>query len=308
MPVPSTILMIRPAAFGYNAETAVNNHFQHEEKIDVSTLQQRALSEFDNMVLVLKKNNIRVITIEDTKEPPKPDAIFPNNWLSTSPGGVLSIFPLYASSRRPEKRDDIIQWLAKHFKISAVQDWSEFEVEGRFLEGTGSMVIDHDHKMIYSSISERTSMPLLENYASANGYQAIVFLATDKHGYPVYHTNVVMTIGDQFAVLCEEAIEEEWELIAVRQLLETTGKIIIPISRDQMHAFAGNMLQVKNSSGENFLVLSQAAFNALTKEQKLMLEAYSQLLPIPVPTIEKIEGGSVRCMMAEIFLEPLSPS
>ena len=300
--------MIRPAAFGYNAETAVNNHFQHEEKIDVSTLQQRALSEFDNMVLVLKKNNIRVITIEDTKEPPKPDAIFPNNWLSTSPGGVLSIFPLYASSRRPEKRDDIIQWLAKHFKISAVQDWSEFEVEGRFLEGTGSMVIDHDHKMIYSSISERTSMPLLENYASANGYQAIVFLATDKHGYPVYHTNVVMTIGDQFAVLCEEAIEEEWELIAVRQLLETTGKIIIPISRDQMHAFAGNMLQVKNSSGENFLVLSQAAFNALTKEQKLMLEAYSQLLPIPVPTIEKIEGGSVRCMMAEIFLEPLSPS
>ena len=151
-------------------------------------------------------------------------------------------------------------------------------------------------------------MPLLENYASANGYQAIVFLATDKHGYPVYHTNVVMTIGDQFAVLCEEAIEEEWELIAVRQLLETTGKIIIPITRDQMHAFAGNMLQVKNSSGENFLVLSQAAFNALTKEQRLMLEAYSQLLPIPVPTIEKIEGGSVRCMMAEIFLEPLSPS
>jgi hypothetical protein len=300
--------MIRPAAFGYNAETAVNNHFQHEEKIDVSTLQQRALSEFDNMVLLLKKHNIRVITIEDTKEPPKPDAIFPNNWLSTSPAGVLSIFPLYASSRRPEKRDDIVQWLAKHFKVSAVQDWSEFEVEGRFLEGTGSMVIDHDHKMIYSSISERTSMPLLENYASANGYQAIVFLATDKHGYPVYHTNVVMTIGDQFAVLCEEAIEEEWELIAVRQLLETTGKIIIPITRDQMHAFAGNMLQVKNSSGENFLVLSQAAFNALTKEQRLMLEAYSQLLPIPVPTIEKIEGGSVRCMMAEIFLEPLSPS
>ena len=305
MPVPSTILMIRPAAFGYNAETAVNNHFQHEEKIDVSTLQQRALSEFDNMVMVLKKNNIRVITIEDTKEPPKPDAIFPNNWLSTSPSGVLSIFPLYASSRRPEKRDDIVQWLAQQFKVSAVQDWSEFEVEGRFLEGTGSMVIDHDHKMIYSSISERTSMPLLENYASANGYQAIVFLATDKHGYPVYHTNVVMTIGDQFAVLCEEAIEEEWELIAVRQLLETTGKIIIPINRDQMHAFAGNMLQVKNSSGENFLVLSQAAFNALTKEQKLMLEAYSQLLPIPVPTIEKIEGGSVRCMMAEIFLEPI---
>jgi hypothetical protein len=305
LPVPSTILMIRPAAFGYNAETAVNNHFQHEEKIDVSTLQQRALSEFDNMVMVLKKNNIRVITIEDTKEPPKPDAIFPNNWLSTSPSGVLSIFPLYASSRRPEKRDDIVQWLAQQFKVSAVQDWSEFEVEGRFLEGTGSMVIDHDHKMIYSSISERTSMPLLENYASANGYQAIVFLATDKHGYPVYHTNVVMTIGDQFAVLCEEAIEEEWELIAVRQLLETTGKIIIPINRDQMHAFAGNMLQVKNSSGENFLVLSQAAFNALTKEQKLMLEAYSQLLPIPVPTIEKIEGGSVRCMMAEIFLEPI---
>jgi hypothetical protein len=152
-------------------------------------------------------------------------------------------------------------------------------------------------------VSERTNMSVLEKYAANNQFQAIVFLSTDKDGKPVYHTNVVMTLGEKFCILCEESIEEEWELIAVRQLLESTGHPIIPITRDQMHAFAGNMLQVKNKTGEHFLVLSQTAMNALRKEQKQMLEAFVKLLPISVPTIERVEGGSVRCMMAEIFLE-----
>jgi hypothetical protein len=295
--------MVRPAAFGFNAETAANNYFQFNPEIDKEELQQKALLEFDNMVQTLRNHDINVVVIEDTKEPAKPDAIFPNNWLSTSPNGTVAVFPMYAPNRRIEKRDEILQQLAAVFLIKDVQDWSEYEVEGRFLEGTGSMVIDYDNKMIYACISERTSLPVLEKYAATNGFQAIVFLAADKNGMPVYHTNVMMTLGEGFCVLCEEAIEEEWELIAVRQLLESTHHTIIAITRDQMHQFAGNMLQVKNKSGEKFLIMSQAAINSLRKEQKEMLEAYSTLLPIAVPTIEEVEGGSVRCMMAEVFLE-----
>lgn len=295
--------MVRPAAFGFNEETAVNNYFQTNPGISKEVLQQKALAEFDNMVQLLRNGEIDVLVMDDTKEPPKPDAIFPNNWLSTSPNGTVSVFPMYAPNRRAEKRDDILQQLARHFVVKDVQDWSEYEAEGRFLEGTGSMVIDHDNKMIYAAVSERTNLSVLEKYAATNNYQAIVFLATDKNGQPVYHTNVMMALGSAFCILCEEAVEEEWELIAVRQLLESTGYTIIPITREQMHSFAGNMLEVKNKKGENILILSQTAFDSLRKEQKQMLEAYARLLPVAVPTIEQVEGGSVRCMMAEIFLE-----
>jgi len=295
--------MIRPAAFGFNEETAANNYFQSNPGEAAEEVQQKALDEFNSMVKTLEVHDISVIVIDDTAAPLKPDAIFPNNWLSTSPDGIVSVFPMFASSRRAEKREDILQFLAKEFKVKDVQDWSEYEVEGRFLEGTGSMVIDHDNKMIYATVSERTNLSMLEKFASGNGYQAIVFLATDKQGRPVYHTNVVMTLGNDFAVLCEEAIEEEWELIAVRQLLESTNHNIIAITRDQMHAFAGNMLPVKNKMGETILVMSRTAHDSLSKEQLQMLEAYAILLPIDVPTIEEVEGGSVRCMMAEVFLE-----
>lgn len=295
--------MVRPASFGFNEETAANNYFQSNPEMGREELQQKALEEFDSMVETLRSHQIEVLVIEDTKEPPKPDAIFPNNWLSTSPAGVVAVFPMYAPNRRAEKRDDILNQLAKKFIIKSLQDWSEYEAEGRFLEGTGSMVIDHDNKMIYAAVSERTNLSVLEKYSATNGYQAIVFLATDKEDHPVYHTNVVMALGEGFCVLCEESIEEEWELIAVRQLLESTGHIIIPISRDQMYAFAGNMLQVKNTKGEKLIVLSQTALRSLKKEQKEKLELFAKLLPVAVPLIEQVEGGSVRCMMAEIFLE-----
>lgn len=303
MLLASAILMIRTAAFGFNEETAANNFFQSDSGINNEELQQKALAEFDNMVQALRNHDINVIVIDDTKEPAKPSAIFPNNWLSTSPEGIISVFPMYAPNRRTEKRDDILKILAEKFIVNDVQDWSEFEAEGRFLEGTGSMVMDHDNKMIYAAVSERTNLSVLEKFAAANGYQAIVFLATDKNGHPVYHTNVVMTLGEKFCVLCEEAIDEEWELIAVRQLLESTSHNIISITREQMHSFAGNMLEVKNSKGENVLLMSETAFDSLRKEQKQMLEAYAKLLPVAVPTIEQVEGGSVRCMIAEVYLE-----
>jgi hypothetical protein len=295
--------MVRPAAFGFNEETAANNYFQNNPDTDKDELQKTVHAEFDNMVKAIRNHDINVVVIEDTKEPAKPDAIFPNNWLSTSPTGIVSVFPMFAPNRRIEKREEILEQIASDFIIRDLQDWSEYEAEGRFLEGTGSMIIDYENKMIYACVSERTNLSVLEKYAATNGYQAIIFLATDKNGMPLYHTNVMMALGENFCVLCEDAIEEEWELIAVRQLLESTNHAIIAITHEQMHSFAGNMLQVKNNKGEKYLIMSQTAFNSLRKEQKQMLEAYSILLPIAVPTIEKVEGGSVRCMMAEIFLE-----
>ena len=294
--------MIRPAAFGPNEETATTNFFQGQQSKN-EFVQQSALNEFDNMIGILRKHDINVIVIDDTPAPVKPSAIFPNNWLSTSPEGIVSLFPMYASNRRPEKREDILQLLAEKFVIKAVQDWSEFEVEGKFLEGTGSMVIDHENKVIYTCHSPRTDISVLEKFANANKYRAIAFLATDKNGQPVYHTNVVMTLGEDFAVLCEEAIEEEWELIAIRQLLDSSGHDVIRITKEQMHCFAGNMLQVKNTKGEKFLVMSQTAFDTLYDDQKEQLAARNILLPVPIPVIEQTEGGSVRCMMAEVFLE-----
>lgn len=304
MPAASTILMIRPAAFGYNEQTAADNYFQdNNTALSKEDIHVKALAEFDAMVQTLRGNGIHVLVVNDTDFPPKPSAVFPNNWLSTSPDGKLFVYPMHAPSRREEKRDDILQQISAAYLVTNLQDWSEFEAEGRFLEGTGSMVIDHDNQMIYAAVSERTSLPVLEKFASANGYQAIVFLATDEASRPVYHTNVVMTLGEKFCVLCEEAIEEEWELIAVRQLLESTGHVIVPITRKQMKAFAGNMLEVKNDKSENILVLSQTAFDALGSEQRQTLGSYARLLPVSVPTIEQVEGGSVRCMMAEVFLE-----
>jgi hypothetical protein len=210
---------------------------------------------------------------------------------------------MFAANRRTEKRDDLLKQLTDLFVVNDLQDWSEFEAEGRFLEGTGSMVIDYDNEMIYAAISERTNLSVLEKFAGTNGFQAIVFLATDKEGHPIYHTNVLMALGEKFAVLCEEAIEEEWELIAVKQLLESTDHAIIPITRDQLYAFAGNMLELKNKKGEALLILSQTAMDSLRADQLQQLERYARLVPVPVPTIEQVEGGSVRCMMAEIFLQ-----
>ncbi len=303
MPLASTILMVRPAAFGFNKQTAANNFFQSSSSLTAEQLQQKAVQEFDNMVATLRSRDINVFVIDDTKEPVKPDAIFPNNWLSTSADGTVYVYPMYAPNRRLEKRDDILQLLANNFIVNDLQDWSEYEVEGLFLEGTGSMIIDYENKIIYACVSERTCRPLLEKFAAANGFNAFLFTATDKKNQPIYHTNVMMALGENFAILCEESIADESELIAIRHLPESTGRTIIPITKEQVHSFAGNMLQVKNNKDEKFLIMSQTAYDSLRKEQRELLETFSALLPIPVPTIEEVEGGSVRCMIAEIFLE-----
>ncbi len=303
MPIASTILMIRPAAFGFNEQTATNNFFQNQPAIAPEELQQKVLDEFDNMAQALVEQDIEVLVIEDTPDPPKPDAIFPNNWFCTLPSGIIAMFPMYAANRRLEKRDDILQWFTENYKVADVEDWSEYEVEGRFLEGTGSMVIDHDNKMIYACRSERTDTAVLEKFASNHGYSALAFSASDMNGRPVYHTNVMMCIGQQFAVVCTDAIKDETERIAVTQLLESTGREIVRISLEQMHAFAGNMLQLQNMRGQQFVVMSTSAWNSLNGEQHVKLQSLITPLVIDISTIEQVEGGSVRCMIAEIFLQ-----
>ncbi len=303
MQITDTVLMIRPASFGFNAETAANNFFQQDPGKSNHVLQQTALEQFDKMVELLRNNGVNVIVEEDLTEPACPDAIFPNNWF-TAGNNRLSIFPMFAQSRRAEKRDDILKRLTEKYHVEDVNDWSEFEAEAMYLEGTGSMVMDHRHRIIYACLSPRTHPAVVEKFAAANGYRALTFTAHDLEGRPIYHTNVMMCIGEDFAVLCPKAITDHIERIAVAQLLETTGHENIYITPGQLSAFAGNMLQLLNNKGEKLIVLSQAALEVLSDEQKLQLENHGRLLPIDVSVIEQVEGGSVRCMMAEIFLEP----
>ncbi|WP_207632904.1 citrulline utilization hydrolase CtlX [Foetidibacter luteolus] len=302
--IASTILMVRPACFGYNTETAANNVFQSQVAHgSTKEVQKAAVEEFDEFIKTLKKNKIDVIVIQDTPMPVKPDAVFPNNWFSTMPGGKLIVYPMFAINRRIEKRDDLLQQLHHEYKVTDFQDWSEFEAEGFFLEGTGSMIIDHNSKLIFACLSDRTHKSLLDKFAAAHGYRAVSFSATDEKGSPVYHTNVIMHLGESYAVICLDSIKDGAERIGVQQLLIASGHEVIPISFEQVRAYAGNMLQVKNSAGKKITILSKSAYKSLTKEQKEILEIHTDLLPIDISTIETIGGGSVRCMMAEIFLE-----
>lgn len=297
------ILMVRPAAFAFNIETSENNFFQNKIVTSTSQIQAKALEEFDAMIAGLRNEDIDVLVIEDTPVPKKPDAVFPNNWFNTNAEGVLNIFPMYAKNRREEKRDDILEFISNRFIINQVFDWTEYEAEAKYLEGTGSLVIDHKNNFVYACISPRTHRGVVEKFASANGYKAITFTAVDNAGRSIYHTNVMMSIGEGFAILCPKAISDDTERIAVAQLLETTGHENIYLNQDQLEHFTGNILQLKNKKGTSFIVLSQTAFNALTDDQKERLQQYGQLLPFNVDTIEKVSGGSVRCMMAEIFLK-----
>ncbi|TAH02113.1 MAG: amidinotransferase [Sphingobacteriales bacterium] len=306
MQCANTILMVRPACFGFNRQTAITNAFQQlPQTIPTAAIQEKALQEFDSMVAQLQQHNINVLVVTDTQEPVKPDAVFPNNWLGTTHSGIITIFPMQAANRRTEKRDDILVALTKKYTVTDVLDWSEFEADGFYLEGTGSMVMDHDNKIIYACLCDRTHKSLLQKYAYYHHYRVMAFTATDESGFPIYHTNVMLSVGQGFAVLAEAAIKNEFERVAVTQLLLATGHIVIPLSTDQLKSFAGNILQVHNTKGESIIVLSKQALQSLTQEQVKKLQQFGKLLPISIPTIEAVGGGGVRCMMAEIFLSAL---
>jgi hypothetical protein len=299
------ILMIRPANFGFNEETAVNNAFQSTEKInDVEALKNVAIAEFDNMVATLRNKGIDVTVIKDTQTPIKPDAIFPNNWISFHDNGAVITYPMFAQNRRIERRDDIIEQIGEQFTVKNRYGFEFYENDSEpiFLEGTGSMILDRPNKIVYACLSPRTSPILLDKFNVLMGTKSCVFNSVDRHGKEIYHTNVMMALGEDFVVICMDSIPDENSKMQLMSLFEKTGKEVVSITFDQMEAYAGNMLEVKANDGQRYLCMSQSAFESLTEAQKLRLSAKTNILPLPIPNIEKFGGGSVRCMMAEVFL------
>lgn len=290
--------MIRPVRFTFNEQTAESNAFQNAAAKDEGT-QQRALDEFDHMIDLLDENGITVFVIDDTIEPHKPDSIFPNNWISFHENGVVGIYPMQAPNRRPERRADILDMISEKFNINDIADLTDFEKENKFLEGTGSMVLDRDNKICYACLSPRTHVDVLKKFCREFDYKLIVFTALDIAELHIYHTNVVMCIGEKFMVICLDAIKDE---IEKKLIVDSTKKEIIEISLEQLHHFAGNMLEVINKTNEHILVMSEQAHSSLLPSQITKLNKYARILPIPLYTIESNGGGSARCMMAEIFL------
>lgn len=301
----NTILMIEPIDFGFNHQTAVNNYFQQPLNAHDKDIQQLALSEFTNMVKQLRANGINVLVVKDTEQPYTPDSIFPNNWISFHEGGQVVLYPMFAPNRRYERRNDILKLIESQGKvINNVDDFAFWEEQGLFLEGTGSMVLDRANKIAYAALSERTDKSVFLQFCQVFGFKPVCFtanLSVNDERLPVYHTNVVMCLANEYAVACLESIDNEDERKEVIASISETGKEIILISEDQMQHFAGNMLQVENKDGEHFLVMSQSAFDSLNDYQIEKLKSYNELIIIPVPTIERVGGGSVRCMMAEVF-------
>lgn len=301
----NTILMIEPVAFYFNAETAKNNYFQQKPSEDQAEIQTKALEEFNAMVSMLRENGIEVITVKDTLNPHTPDSIFPNNWITTHADASVGLYPMYAENRRTERREDILDLLEdKGFKISDVIDYSSAEEENLFLEGTGSLILDRENRLAYVALSPRADEDLVIEFCEDFEYTPIIFTAfqnVNSERLPIYHTNVMMCVADKYVVICLDSIDDKKEKKFVSETILASNKEIIAISEEQMHQFAGNMLQV-NDGKENKLVMSQAAYDSLNPEQIEQIKKFDNILIPNIPTIEKLGGGSVRCMMAEIFL------
>ncbi len=304
MLLTNTVLLVRPASFGFNAETAVSNHYQ--QQLTGAGLMAQVLAEFDAAVATLRGRGVRVEVFEDAPEPAKPDAVFPNNWFSTHADGRLLLYPMCAPNRRPERQPALLAALARDFAVREIVDLSGTEADGRFLEGTGSIIFDHAHRVAYAGLSPRTDAALFAQVAQQLGYQPVAFRATDARGQEIYHTNVMMCVGPGFAVICLDSIADATERAAVEASLTATGHEIVAISQAQVGRFAGNMLALE-IGGQPLLVLSQQAHDALTPEQRQALTHYAELVPLAIPTIETVGGGSARCMLAEIFL-PVKPA
>lgn len=290
--------MIRPVEFGFNQQTAESNSFQQVSATsDSISIQSKALAEFDAFVKKLTEAGIEIVVYEDTPTPHTPDSIFPNNWISFH-NHQLVLYPMLAENRRQERRADIISDFKKNDTI--VIDLSKFENKKMYLEGTGSIVFDYEHLVAYASHSPRTDKLLFEQITKQLGFEGIMFKAVDKNGNDIYHTNVLMCVGNGFVVLCKECIPDKIELDHLIDSLTFHKHEIIPITLEQMNSFAGNMYQLYNSKGESFIVMSEQAFKALNSAQIKQLEQYGNILHSPLYTIEQYGGGSARCMIADI--------
>lgn len=295
-------LMIRPRAFGFNAQTGETNVFQ-ASKGKTAHAAETAAEEFEHMLEHLHSAGVEVTVFDDITGGASPDAVFSNNWISLHQSGKVVLYPMMAENRRNERRPDIIESLRERFHVEEIIDLTYFEKEGKFLEGTGSMVLDRRYKIAYAALSPRTHIEPLRAFSEALGYEIVYFHASDGDGVPIYHTNVMMCIGDIFAVVCLEAVKNEDERHMLRSILEETKKEVIEIHLDQLKDFVGNMLLVKNQSDQKMMVMSTAAFDALTGLQKNQLEEFTgRLVYMDIPVIEELGGGSVRCMLTENHL------
>lgn len=295
-------MMIRPVNFGFNTETSQSNVFQ-KAGVPSTDTHIECLKEFDHMVNHLHSAGVDLTVFDDSTEIDSPDALFPNNWVSFHQSGKVVLYPMMAENRRRERRLDIIESLKSRFHVEEIIDLSYFEKDGLFLEGTGSMVLDRRYKIAYAALSPRTHLKPLQAFSEAMGYEIIPFTAYDLKDVPIYHTNVMMCIGDGFAVVCLKAVKNEDERYTLKRVLEETGKEIIEIYPEQLGAFVGNMLMVKNHSDEKIMVMSTGAYESLTTQQRILLEEFtSRLLYVDLPVIETVGGGSARCMLTEIHL------
>lgn len=298
MTFASRVIMIRPAAFGFNQETAASNGFQAARELgDAAAL---AVREFDAMVAALTAAGIDVTVWADEPAPPRPDAVFPNNWLSTHASGRVYLYPMATPSRRAEVRRELVEGLRARYAVAEIVDWTGYAAEGRALEGTGSLVLDGRQRRVFACRSSRTEDRLVRAWAEREGVVPVIFDACDAKGRAVYHTNVMLCIGDGFAA-CGLSLVAQSQRAAVREQL--AGEFI-ELSAGQIDRFAGNMLQLVTREGAPLLVLSRTAHDALTPEQRRVIARHSELLPVEIPTIEALGGGSARCMLAELLLPP----
>ena len=294
--------MIEPIAFGANTETAESNIFQHDD--DIGDTQAKALQEFNSLVDQLESRGVNVIRVQDTIEPRTTDSIFPNNWITTHPDGTVVLYPMESRSRRQERREDILDILeTEHgFSYNRILDFSPHELSKKYLEGTGSLILDRVNKIAYACYASRTDKGLLDLWAQSLGYSVCGFSAAVASGDQIYHTNVMMCLGTAVAVICLDVIPDSDERAMVVASLEKTGHVILDITEEQMFQFAGNMLEIEGENGKKLFAMSAAAHAALTEEQVKLLEEHVDIVSSPIPTIEYCGGGSVRCMLAEIYL------
>jgi hypothetical protein len=299
-----TVLMIRPARFESNPLTADSNAFMEPMTESPAEQQAAATAEFEGVADALRQSGVRVIVVDDTPEPHTPDAIFPNNWVSFHADGRVVLYPMEAENRRTERRQDIIDRLDtdEGFHVSEVVDLSSHELEGRYLEGTGSLVLDRPNRVAYACLSSRTQLDVLGDFAQRLDYDVIAFDAVDRDGTPIYHTNVIMSVGEALAMVCADSIAREDQRQAVIDRLGQTGHEVLTLTYDQLDAFAGNMLELRATDGVRVVAMSERAFGSLTEEQRRALDANGRIAQAPIETIERSAGGSVRCMLAEVHL------
>jgi hypothetical protein len=293
------VLMIRPSQFFPNPETAADNAFQRDAR-DTEKLTAAARREFDEAVASLRKHGITVHVIEDSVLPEKPDAVFPNNWISTHADGRVALYPMFSRARRRERRADVIEELQRHYVVSAVIDYSAYESKDEYLEGTGALVLDHINRVAYVSLSQRAHLTPLQKFCADFDFEPVIFRSCDENGRAIYHTNVMMCVGTNFVMIGLSSIPDARKRKSVGEKLERSGREIVELSQEQIANFAGNAIELHHA-GEQLLVLSARAREALTQEQVQALEKYAAIIALDLPTIE-LAGGSARCMMATIHL------